>query len=67
MNFYSPSTPSLQSEFYINGELIGLGFLDRGKDCLSSVYFIYDTTGNRVGELTVFSYLRQTTSQYFQA
>ncbi len=49
MNFYSPSTPCLQSEFYLNGELIGLGFLDRGKDCLSSVYFIYDTKYSHLG------------------
>ncbi len=48
-NFYSPSTPCLQSEFYLNGELIGLGFLDRGKDCLSSVYFIYDTKYSHLG------------------
>ena len=58
MSFYSPSTPSLQSEFYLDGELIGLGFLDRGKDCLSSVYFIYDTKYSHLG-LGTFSILKE--------
>jgi len=41
--FFTPSTPSLQSEYYLNGKQIGLGFLDKEEDCLSSAYFIYDT------------------------
>ena len=56
--FFSPSTPSLQSEYYLNGELIGLGFLDKGEDCLSSVYFIYDTKFSHLG-LGTFSILKE--------
>ncbi len=56
--FFSPSTPSLQSEYYLNGELVGLGFLDKGEDCLSSVYFIYDTKFSHLG-LGTFSILKE--------
>jgi len=56
--FFSPSVPSLQSEYYLNGELIGLGFLDKGEDCLSSVYFIYDTKFSHLG-LGTFSILKE--------
>ena len=56
--FFSPSVPSLQSESYLNGELIGLGFLDKGEDCLSSVYFIYDTKFSHLG-LGTFSILKE--------
>ena len=56
--FFSPSVPSLQSEYYLNGELIGLGFLDKGEDCLSSVYFIYDTKFSYLG-LGTFSILKE--------
>ncbi len=41
-NFYMPSCPVLQSEFYLGEELVGVGFLDRGSDSLSSVYFCFD-------------------------
>jgi len=40
-SFYSQTCPSLQSEFYLNDELIAVGFLDYGDASLSSVYFIY--------------------------
>ena len=56
--FFSPSVPSLQSEYYLDGELIGLGFLDKGEDCLSSVYFIYDTKFSHLG-LGTFSILKE--------
>jgi arginine-tRNA-protein transferase len=56
--FFSPSTPSLQSEYYLDGKLIGLGFLDKGEDCLSSVYFIYDTKFSHLG-LGTFSILKE--------
>ena len=42
-SFYTQSCPSLQTEYFIDGKLIGVGFLDRSKTSLSSVYFIYDT------------------------
>lgn len=57
-NFFAPSTPGLQSEFYLDGKLIGMGFLDKGKDCLSSVYFIYDTKYSHLG-LGTFSILKE--------
>jgi len=40
--FYLSSCPALQSELYLNDRLVGVGFLDRGADALSSVYFSYD-------------------------
>lgn len=41
-SFYLPSCPSLQVEVYREEELVAVGFLDRGEDCLSSVYFCFD-------------------------
>ena len=41
-SFYLPSCPCLQEEIYLDEELIGVGFLDLGEDCLSSVYFCFD-------------------------
>ena len=43
LNFFLPSCPSLQTEIYVDDVLAGVGFLDRGEDCLSSVYFCFDT------------------------
>ena len=40
-SFYSPSCPGLQSEYYLDGNLIAVGFLDRSGDSLSSVYFVF--------------------------
>ncbi len=40
-NFYRHSCPSLQSEYYADGRLQAVGFLDRSSRGLSSVYFIY--------------------------
>lgn len=56
--FYTPSCPSIQSEYYMEGELIAAGFLDMGSDCLSSVYFVYDTDYASLG-LGTFSVLRE--------
>lgn len=41
MNFYTRSCPALQSEYYIDGKLAGVGFLDKTDEALSSVYFIF--------------------------
>jgi leucyl-tRNA---protein transferase len=41
--FYTPSCPSLQSEYYLGGELIAVGFIDVSQDSFSSVYFVYKT------------------------
>lgn len=40
-HFYLPSCPALQTEIRIGEELAGVGFLDVGSDCLSSVYFCF--------------------------
>lgn len=39
--FFMPSCPSLQSEYYLDGKLIAVGFLDVSSKSFSSVYFIY--------------------------
>ncbi|MCB0208795.1 MAG: arginyltransferase [Anaerolineae bacterium] len=57
-NFYTPSCPALQSEYYIDDQLIAVGFLDQGADCLSSVYFVYDTAYSHLG-LGNFSILKE--------
>ena len=56
--FYTPSCPSIQSEYYLEGELVAVGFLDTGSDCLSSVYFVYDTDYSRLG-LGTYSALKE--------
>lgn len=57
-NFHSPSCPALQSEFYLDDYLIAVGYLDYGSDCLSSVYFVYDTAYSKLG-LGTFSILKE--------
>lgn len=42
-NQYSSSCPSLQSEYYLDDELIAVDFLDVSRIGLSSCYFIYRT------------------------
>lgn len=39
---FTPTTSSLLSEFYLEGKLIAVGFLDISEEATSSVYFIYD-------------------------
>lgn len=56
--FYSPSCPVLQSEYYLDGELIGVGFLDKGEDSLSSVYFFFDPDYSKLG-IGTFSILKE--------
>lgn len=41
-SFFRQAVPSVQSEYYIDGKLVALGFLDISSKALSSVYFIYD-------------------------
>ena len=54
-SFYSPSCPGLQSEYYLDGKLIGAGFLDRSEVSLSSVYFVFRSGFEkfRLGSLSV--------------
>jgi arginine-tRNA-protein transferase len=56
--FFFSSCPSLQSEYYLNGKLIAVGFLDVSSSGLSSVYFIYlrEHSKRRLG---VFSILKE--------
>ncbi|GAB6095922.1 arginyltransferase [Desulfatiferula olefinivorans] len=57
-SFFTPSCPSLQSEYYLGDTLAGVGFLDRCRSGLSSVYFIYDTAFSRLN-LGTFSVIRE--------
>lgn len=45
--FFLPSCPGLQSEIYQGDELVAAGFLDRGNDSLSSIYFCFDPAYSR--------------------
>ncbi|HCL57808.1 MAG TPA: arginyltransferase [Spirochaetia bacterium] len=58
MNFFVPSAPALQSEYYIDGKLAGVGFLDQSGNSLSSVYFIYKMEHAKRG-LGTFSVLKE--------
>lgn len=57
-SFYSPSCPSLQSEYYLNDTLVGVGFLDQSAKGLSSVYFIFDTAYSHLN-LGTYSVIRE--------
>ncbi len=57
-NFHNPTCPALQSEFYVDDYLVGVGYLDRGVDCLSSVYFVYDTAYSHLN-LGTFSIIKE--------
>ncbi|MCL2155998.1 MAG: hypothetical protein FWH53_10065 [Leptospirales bacterium] len=39
--FYAQSCPAIQSEYYVNNKLAGVGFIDISSNALSSVYFVY--------------------------
>ena len=55
---FTPSSPTMLSEYFEGGKLIAVGFLDISKKGLSSVYFIYDPSyGKR--SLGVFSVLKE--------
>jgi arginine-tRNA-protein transferase len=41
--FYTETCPAMQSEYYLDDELIGVGFLDISSQAFSSVYFIFKT------------------------
>lgn len=58
VGFYTPSCPSLQSEYYLDGQLIGVGFLDIGDNCLSSIYFFFDPAYSKLG-IGTFSVLKE--------
>lgn len=56
--FYTRSCPSIQSEYYIGNELIGVGFLDISRSGLSSVYYIYKSSVEEY-RLGTFSVMRE--------
>jgi arginine-tRNA-protein transferase len=56
--FYTPSCPTMQSEYYRNGELIAVGFIDISSSGLSSVYFAYKTSSEPL-RLGTYSILRE--------
>ncbi|MEJ2200624.1 MAG: arginyltransferase [Desulfuromonadaceae bacterium] len=61
LNFYLPSCPGLQTEIFRGAEMIGVGFLDRGENCLSSVYFCFDTacSGLNLGTFSILKEIEQ--------
>ena len=65
MNFYTQSCPTLQSEYYLGDKLSAVGFLDRGENSLSSVYFVFDTQYDylRPGTFSVISEIDYARSQ----
>jgi arginine-tRNA-protein transferase len=40
-SFYNVSCPTIQSEYYLDGILFAIGFLDVSTEALSSIYFAY--------------------------
>ena len=56
--FYTPSCPMMQSEYYRNGELVAVGFIDISSSGLSSVYFAYKTSCEQL-RLGTYSVLRE--------
>ncbi len=56
--FYTRSCPSLQSEYYLEGELIAVGFIDVSSVAMSSVYFVYKTAYEEY-RLGTFSVIRE--------
>lgn len=55
-SFFQPSCPALQSEYYLDGKLVAVGFLDYSDRSFSSVYFIYrsEIASLRPGIVSVF-------------
>ena len=58
-SFYTRSCPAIQSEYYIDSVLAGVGFIDVSANALSSIYFIYRSEYNRF-RLGTFSVIKET-------
>jgi arginyl-tRNA--protein-N-Asp/Glu arginylyltransferase len=56
--FYTKSCPTMQSEYYMNGTLIAVGFIDIATESLSSVYFAYRSSYDQY-RLGTFSVLKE--------
>jgi arginine-tRNA-protein transferase len=70
MNFYTRSCPALQSEYYIDGKLAGVGFLDKTDEALSSVYYIFhpDYSSRSLGTFSAIreiAYARELGMKYY--
>lgn len=61
LHFYFPAGPSRQSEYWLDGQQIGLGFLDLATRSLSSVYFCFDPEYSqmRLGTLSILREIEQ--------
>ncbi len=57
--FYTRSCPTLQSEYFLKGELIAVGFIDVSSNGLSSIYYIYKTSFEEY-RLGTYSVMRET-------
>jgi len=60
-SFYTRSCPSIQSEYYIDDRLAGVGFIDISSNSLSSIYFIY---GNEYKKLRLGTYSAFAEAEY---
>lgn len=62
LHFYFPAAPAMQSEYWLEGKQIGLGFLDRASRSLSSVYFCFDPeySALRLGTLSILREIEET-------
>jgi len=56
--FYLPSCPVLQLEVFLGDQQLGVGFLDRASDALSSVYYCFDPAYSERG-LGIFGALQE--------
>lgn len=57
-SFFQSPCPGLQSEYYLDDELVAVGFLDQSEKALSSVYFIFKNRYQKY-RLGVFSVLKE--------
>jgi leucyl-tRNA---protein transferase len=57
--FYPRSCPGLQSEYYLDGMLIAVGFIDVSDEAMSSVYFVYKSSFEQY-RLGTYSVVRET-------
>ncbi len=69
-SFYSYSCPGLQSEYYVDGNLAAVGFLDQSTGGISSIYFAFrnDWSYLSLGTLSVLEevhYAQKAGKQYY--
>jgi len=48
-SLYGPPCSSLQTEYYVDSELAGVGYIDRSSKSLSSVYFVFAEKYRKLG------------------